>query len=98
VTSSHSTGGDNSWFGDQYTFDGNCTNCASQAEFIGYATDAIDLAVTTFWQARILLMHDIRPADAANLGDIIDAIEDYADSKGVIVLYFPVKAIARLGI
>jgi peptidoglycan/xylan/chitin deacetylase (PgdA/CDA1 family) len=97
-TSSHSTGGDNSWFGDQYTFAGGCSVCASQAEFIGYATDAIDLAVTTFLQARILLMHDIRPDDAANLGTIIDTIEDHADSKGVIVLYVPVKVIATLGI
>ena len=97
-TSPHSTGGENSWFGNAYSVDGSCQNCATHSQFVGYAKAAIDSAVTTLVQARILLMHDIRDADADNIGGIIDEIESYADSQGVLVLYVRVKDIAFLGL
>lgn len=89
--SQEATGGVNSWFGGAFSRTGSCMGCVSRPTFVGYVKTAIDQATSTFTPRRVLLMHDIRPDDAADLGGIIDEIEAYADSNGVIINYLPVE-------
>lgn len=90
------TGGVNSWFGGAYSRTGSCQGCVSRPVFVAYVKAAIDLSTVAFTPNVVLLMHDIRDADSADIGGIIDEIEAYADSKNVTVNYRPVNSLSPL--